>query len=47
MYNADQFIQAEVDYRRSRIRSQIAASRSGRSRSSWARRVAAANKSVS
>ena len=39
-------IESEMQYRKDRTRKSIAASRSGRSRSSWVRRVAAAEKSV-
>lgn len=45
--NNDRLIQAELDYRRTRARRAIAASRAGRSRTSWLRRLAAADKSVS
>ena len=39
-------IESEMQYRKDRARKGIAAQRSGRSRSSWLRRVAAAEKSV-
>jgi hypothetical protein len=39
-------IESEMHYRKDRTRRGIAAQRSGRSRSSWLRRVAAADKSV-
>lgn len=39
-------IQAEMEYRKERTRKGFAAQRGGRSRSSWLRRLAAAEKSV-
>jgi hypothetical protein len=39
-------IESEMQYRKDRTRKGIAAQRSGRSRASWLRRVAAAEKSV-
>ncbi|WP_281370697.1 hypothetical protein [Nocardioides stalactiti] len=39
-------IQSEMEYRRDKNRKAIAAQRGGRSRSSWLRRVAAAEKSI-
>ena len=39
-------IESEMQYRKERVRKGIAAQRGGRSRSSWLRRVAAAEKSV-
>jgi hypothetical protein len=39
-------IESEMQYRKDRTRKGIAAQRGGRSRSSWLRRVAAAEKSV-
>jgi hypothetical protein len=47
MFTSDQFVQAEIEYRRARTRKELAASRGGRSRASWLRRMAAADKSVS
>ena len=41
------FARSEMEYRASKARKGIAAQRGGRSRSSWLRRVAAAEKSVS
>jgi hypothetical protein len=41
------FARSEIEYRAARTRRGIAAHRGGRSRSSWIRRVAAADKSVS
>ncbi len=42
----DYFISAENDYRRSRVVRGITPSKSGRSRSSWLRRVAASDPTV-
>lgn len=42
----DFFISAENDYRRQRAAKGVAASRAGRTRSSWLRRVAAADPTV-
>ncbi|NYI44233.1 hypothetical protein BJ993_001313 [Nocardioides aromaticivorans] len=42
----DFFISAENDYRRQRAVRGVAASRAGRTRSSWLRRVAAADPTV-
>lgn len=39
-------IQSEMEYRRDRTRKEFVARRGGRSRSSWLRRLAAAEKSV-
>ncbi len=39
-------IQSEMEYRKDRTRKGIAAQRGSRSRSSWLRRIAAAEKSV-
>jgi len=39
-------IESEMQYRKDRVRKGVASSRSGRSRASWRRRVAAAEKSV-
>ena len=39
-------IESEMQYRKDRARKDIAAQRGGRSRSSWLRRVAAAEKSI-
>ncbi len=39
-------IESEMQYRKDRTRRGIAAQRAGRSRSSWLRRVAAAEKAV-
>ena len=39
-------IESEMEYRKDRTRKGIAAQRGGRSRSSWLRRVAAAEKSI-
>lgn len=47
MMNSDAFFaQPEIDYRRDRVRKSVAASRGNRSRSSWLRRIAAADKTV-
>jgi hypothetical protein len=46
MYRSDLYLQSELDYRKSKARKAIAAQRGGRSRSSWLRRIAAAEKSV-
>lgn len=40
------FLNAENEYRRERVVRGVAASRSGRSRASWLRRVAAADSAV-
>lgn len=42
----DFFISAENDYRRERAAKGVAASRAGRTRSSWLRRIAAADPTV-
>ena len=39
-------IESEMQYRKDRARKEFAAQRNGRSRSSWLRRMAAAEKSV-
>ena len=39
-------IQSEMEYRKERTRKEIAAQRGSRSRSSWLRRMAAAEKSI-
>jgi len=39
-------IESEMQYRKEKTRKGIAAQRSGRSRSSWLRRMAAAEKSI-
>lgn len=44
MMNTDYYVQPEVAYRRTRARKAVVASRAGRSRSSWVRRLAAADK---
>lgn len=44
--SSDYFINAENTYRRQRAMRGVAASRAGRSRSSWLRRIAAADPSV-
>lgn len=46
MSNNDYFISAENDYRRQRTARGVAASRSGRSRSSWLRRLAATDPAI-
>lgn len=46
MSNNDYFISAENDYRRERTARGLAASRAGRSRSSWLRRLAASDPAV-
>lgn len=42
MFN-DAFLQSEIDYRSSRVRKSMAASRRGRSRRAWVRSIAAAD----
>lgn len=42
----DLFINAENDYRRQRAARSLAASRAGRSRTSWLRRIAATDPSI-
>ncbi len=44
--NNDYFVKPELAYRKQQVRRAVASSRSGRSRSSWLRRLAAADKSV-
>jgi hypothetical protein len=44
--SSDYFINAENNYRRQRVTRELAASRAGRSRSSWLRRIAAADPSI-
>ncbi|MFC5727309.1 MULTISPECIES: hypothetical protein [Nocardioides] len=43
MSNTDLFINAEVEYRRQRAARTVVATRGGRSRASWLRRLAAAD----
>lgn len=40
------FIHAEIEYRRQRAQRAVVASRGGRSRASWLRRLAAADPSI-
>jgi hypothetical protein len=44
--NNDYYVKPEMAYRQSRVRKAVVASRAGRSRSSWVRRIAAADKSA-
>jgi hypothetical protein len=45
-YDSSQYVRSELDYRRSKIRKGLASGRSGRSRAAWARRAAAADRTV-
>ncbi len=44
--SSDYFMSAENDYRRRRVARGVAASRAGRSRTSWLRRLAATDPSI-